>query len=244
MRLRVLTACALLLLLIAGAYAAWRISSLRTFQLFGELVDRVETTSPVVALTFDDGPTPTASDSILAILRREGVSATFFFIGAELAANPSLAPRFVRDGHELGNHSYSHQRMLLKSPGFIRRELESTDSLLRQAGQPAPIHFRPPYGKKLFGLPWQLARSQRTTIMWDIEPESNPAVAQNADSIVAQVLEKARPGSIILLHVMYPSRQESLRSVEGIVRGLKARGYRFATVSELIRSGDDAGDSL
>jgi chitin deacetylase len=80
--------------------------------------------------------------------------------------------------------------------------------------------------------------------MWDIEPESSPAVAQNADSIVAQVLAKVRPGSIILLHVMYPSRQESLRSVEGIVRGLKARGYRFVTVSELIRSGDDAGDSL
>jgi peptidoglycan/xylan/chitin deacetylase (PgdA/CDA1 family) len=220
-----------------AAYGAWRIADSRDFQLFGELVHRVDTTDPVVAITFDDGPSPLATDSILAILEREGIRATFFFTGAELAANPDLTPRFVQAGHELGNHSYTHKRMLLKSPSFIRREVESTDSLIREAGYLGDIHFRPPYGKKLIGLPWYLSRTDRMTVMWDVEPDSYAEIGSSADRIVAHVLEEVRPGSIIILHVMYPSRRESLRSVEGIVRGLKQRGYRFVTISELASAG-------
>lgn len=232
MKARIFAACVVVLL--AGAYGALRLSNLRSFQLFGHLVDRVDTTSRVVALTFDDGPTPSGANSILSILRREGVRATFFFTGAELAANPLLASGFVREGHELGNHSFSHRRMVLKLPSFIRTEVERTDSLIRQAGYAGPIYFRPPYGKKLIGLPYYLSRSQRTTIMWDVEPDSSADVARSADRIVTHVLENVRPGSIILLHVMYPSRETSLRSVEGVIRGLKEQGYRFVTVSELL----------
>jgi peptidoglycan-N-acetylglucosamine deacetylase len=220
--------------LVVGAGAAWRLSSARTVQLFGTLVHRVETTEPVVALTFDDGPTPAATDSILAMLAREGVHATFFFTGAELERNPGLADRFVRAGHELGNHSYSHQRMLLRTPGFIRGEIERTDSLIRRAGHTGPIHFRPPYGKKLVGLPLYLSRTGRTTIMWDVEPDSDPETGADAGRIAAFVTEKAQPGSIVLLHVMYSSRRESLRAVPEIIRGLKGRGFRFVTVSELL----------
>lgn len=226
-----------LLTLVALLLLAWGASSIvdsRSFQLFGTLVERVETPAPVVALTFDDGPTAAGSDSILAILARQQVRATFFFTGAELRENPGLAPRFVRAGHELGNHTFSHRRMLLRSPSFIRSEIERTDSLIRAAGHRGAIHFRPPYGKKLVGLPWHLARTGRTTIMWDVEPDSDPEVASSAPRIVDHVLERARPGSIILLHVMYPSRRESLRAVEGVIEGLRARGYRFATVSELL----------
>jgi len=230
--------------LLAATALAWsglRLSSLRGFQFFGELVNRVETTAPIVALTFDDGPTPTGTDSILAILRREGIRATFFLTGSETEMNPDLAARIVEDGHELGNHSWSHRRMVLKSPGFIRDEVERTDSLLRRAGHDGPIHFRPPYGKKLLGLPWYLARTGRTTITWDVEPESYPEVDGDTERIVAHVLENSRPGSIILLHVMYPGRRATMRSVEGIVRGLRERGLEFVTVSELLsRAGSEA----
>lgn len=215
------------------AWGAWTVADSRSFQLFGELVDRVETADSVVALTFDDGPAGGA-DSVLAMLAREGVRGTFFFTGAELAERPELAPRFVAAGHELGNHSFSHQRMLLRTPGFIRREIETTDSLIRAAGHSGPIHFRPPYGKKLLGLPWYLARTDRVTVMWDVEPDSYAEVASSAERIVAHVQERVQPGSIIILHVMYPSRGEVLRSVPGIIRSLRGRGYRFVTVSELI----------
>jgi peptidoglycan-N-acetylglucosamine deacetylase len=225
---------ALLAALAAFVFAAWKLADARTFQLFGELVHRLETEQPVVALTFDDGPTPDATDSILPILERENVRATFFFTGAELAANPGLGSRYVRAGHELGNHSYAHKRMLLKSQSFIDREIASTDSLIRQAGHVGTIHFRPPYGKKLLGLPWYLSRRGRISVTWDVEPDSHPEVAASADRIVAHVLEEVEPGSIILLHIMYPSRRESLRAVQGVVQGLKERGYRFLTVSELV----------
>jgi peptidoglycan-N-acetylglucosamine deacetylase len=231
-RLRIAGIC--LVALLVGAYAAWRVSGARTFQLLGSLVSRVDTSAPLVAMTFDDGPTPFASDTILAILAREGVRATFFFTGAEMADHLDLAPRFVHAGHELGNHTYSHRQMLLRSAAFIRAELDRTDSLIRDAGHRGAIHFRPPYGRKLVGLPWQLARSGRITVMWDVEPDSYPEVASSADSIIAHVLENARPGSIILLHVMYASRTESLRAVEGIIHGLRDRGFAFVTLSELL----------
>lgn len=219
--------------LVAGVAGAWELADARAFQLFGDLVHRIETEEPIVALTFDDGPAPGASDRILEVLASHDIRATFFFTGAELEANPGLAPRFVAAGHELGNHSYSHRRMLLRSPSFIRHEVEATDSLIRLAGYTGPIAFRPPYGKKLVGLPYFLSRTDRTTVMWDVEPDSHPEVAGSADRIVEHVLREVRPGSILILHIMYPSRAEVLRSVDGVVRGLKAKGYRFVTVSEL-----------
>ena len=83
-------------------------------------------------------------------------------------------------------------------------------------------------------LPWYLWRTGRTTIMWDVEPDSYPEVGASAERVAAWVTERARPGSIVILHVMYPSRRESLRAVPAIVKGLRERGYRFATVSELL----------
>ena len=223
--------------LLAVARGAWEISSSRTFQLFGESVSRVETMDSVVALTFDDGPTAAVTDTLLAMLRAEDVRATFFFTGAEMTEHPELAPRYLAAGHELGNHTYSHRRMLLRSPAFIRREIEDTDSLIRAAGQRGPVLFRPPYGKKLVGLPWYLSRTGRTSVMWDVEPDSDPEVVASADRIVAHVERSVRPGSIVLLHVMYPSRREVLASVPGIIDALRGRGYGFVTVSELICRG-------
>lgn len=223
----------LLLFLLFGSY---RISKSRTFQFFGEIVPRVETSRKAVALTFDDGPTVGPTDEILTILRESGIRATFFVTGAELEQYPEGGRKLVEAGHELGNHSYSHDRMVLKTPGFIRHEIERTDELIRAAGYRGPIHFRPPFGKKLLLLPYYLAKTGRRSITWDLEPDSYPEVAGKAESIVDYVTAKARPGSIILLHVMYPSRIESLKSVKGIAAGLKQQGYRFLTVSELLES--------
>ncbi|WP_220348737.1 polysaccharide deacetylase family protein [Alkalilimnicola ehrlichii] len=133
--------------LIAALYGVKNLADARSFQLFGNLVHRVDTEKPWVALTFDDGPTPEATERILAILARNEVPATFFFTGAELAANPGLAEKYVAAGHELGNHTYSHRRMLLRSPMFIRHEIEDTDALIRASGYEGPIYFRPRTGR-------------------------------------------------------------------------------------------------
>jgi chitin deacetylase len=221
-------------LVIGSLITLWQISRSRTFQFFGELVPRVNTTQKVVALTFDDGPTKQGTSDILAILDQHQVHATFFLIGAELEKDIEQGRRIVAAGHELGNHSYSHERMLLVSPSFVRNEIETTDRLIKETGYQGEITFRPPYGKKLFTLPYYLSRTGRKTITWDVEPESYPEIAANSDKIVEHVLAKVQPGSIIILHVMYSSGNKSRAAVKGIIEGLKAQGYSFKTVSELI----------
>jgi len=228
----------IVILVVVSAAGLWRISNSRTFQFFGEIVPRVKTSRKIVALTFDDGPTSEGTGQILTILSEEHVKATFFVIGGELEQNLEEGKKIVAAGHELGNHSYSHVRMLLVTPSFVRDEIERTDQLIRNTGYQGEILFRPPYGKKLFTLPYYLSRTGRKTITWDIEPDSYPEIAADAERIANYVEAAVRPGSIIILHVMYPNRRESLKSVKRIVERLRAEGYEFKTVSELIAARD------
>lgn len=233
MRKRYLAA-AVVIAAAGGAFALWQVSKSRTFQFFGVIVPRVETPLKVVALTFDDGPTRERTGAILSLLRERNVRATFFLTGRELEQNPDAGREIVAAGHELGNHSYSHGRMVLVTPSFVRREVERTDELIRAAGHAGEIHFRPPYGKKLLALPFYLSSNNRKTITWDVAPDSDPGAGGDAAAITRHVLERARPGSIILLHVMYPGRAESMKAVPAVVEGLERAGYRFVTVSELL----------
>jgi len=219
---------------IVGFITLWQISRSSTFQFFGQLIPRVNTSQKVIALTFDDGPTPGATGQILSALDQGHVRATFFVTGAELEKNMAEGKRIVAAGHELGNHSYSHKRMVLVTSSFVKQEIERTDRLIRNAGYQGEIYFRPPYGKKLFALPYYLSRTGRKSITWDVEPDSYPEIAADSDKIAEYVLSRTRPGSIIILHVMYSSRGESLKAVGKIIEGLKAQGYSFKTVSELL----------
>ena len=124
--------------------------------------------------------------------------------------------------------------MVLASLSFVGEEIERTDALIRNCGYPGTIHFRPPNAKKLIVLPYYLQATGRPDILWDVEPDSYPEIANRADRIVAYVLEHARPGSIILLHVQNQSRAESMNAVPGIIKGLEDKGYRFVTVSALL----------
>lgn len=215
-------------------YGLWHLSSARNMQLFGELISRVDTTEKIIALTFDDGPSKHFTDEVLQILVTHNVKGTFFVTGAEIAANQAQAKQLVAAGHQLGNHSYSHSRMLFMSQTTIANEIEQTDLLIRQVGYQGDIHFRPPYGKKLFTLPWYLQQHQRLSILWDLEPESDKKLAQDAQAMANYVLENAKPGSILLLHVMYKSRETSRQALPLIITGLKQQGYRFVTVNELL----------
>jgi peptidoglycan-N-acetylglucosamine deacetylase len=217
------------------ATLAWqgnRFSSSRTHQLIGDLVTRAETTDSVVALTFDDGPTPIHTDSVIALLAEFDVPATFFMIGQFMERPPDVVTRVVEAGHELANHSYSHPRLVLKSPRTIRREIERTDSLIRAAGHVGEIWVRPPYGKRLFGLPYYLSRRDRPVVLWNLEPDTYNA---RAEGMVDYVHDRVTPGSIILLHVEIPARSEGRRALRRIVPELTSRGYRFVTLSELLR---------
>ena len=225
-----------IVLLLAIAAVLWKVANSRTFQFFGAITARVETEEKLVALTFDDGPTPQLTDEILGVLQAQDVKATFFLIGGELERNPEEGKKIVEAGHEIGNHSYSHERMIFVSPAFVKDEIEKTDALIAAAGYEKPAHFRPPYGKKLFALPYYLSQNNRRTITWDVEPETFPEVAKSSEAVAKYVVENTRGGSIILLHVMYDRQKKSLGAVQPIIERLRQKGFRFVTVSELIES--------
>ncbi|WP_067542268.1 polysaccharide deacetylase family protein [Nocardia crassostreae] len=217
-----------LVLICVGLYA---LMNSRTYQVAGRIVPRVDTEEKVVALTFDDGPTA-HTPQILRALAEAGVPATFYLIGSELAAAPAQGAAIARAGHEIGNHSYSHERMVFVGPGTVRDEIERTDAEIAKTGYTGPITFRPPFGKKLVALPRYLSRHDRTTVMWDVEPDSGKQASSEA--IVAEAVAQVRPGSIILLHAMYESGAASLGAIPGIITELRARGDRFVTVSQLL----------
>ncbi len=224
-----------LVVILFSSAAAWRLSSMPDFQFFGALVHRVDTDQPLIALTFDDGPTPDKTEQILQILASEQIKATFFLTGRELQQHPLLLQKILAAGHQVGNHSYSHQRLLFKTPGFIAEEIEKTDALLKEGGVPEPYYFRPPYGKKLFLLPWYLSENKRLTITWDLAPENYSQLTQDPAKLSAFTVQQAKAGSIILLHVMYDSRSNTMAAVPEIIRGLKQRGFQFVTVQELLK---------
>jgi peptidoglycan/xylan/chitin deacetylase (PgdA/CDA1 family) len=207
----------------------YQVANSRTYQIWGTIVPRVETTKPVVALTFDDGPVNQAW--LIPVLRELEIHATFYVIGQGLAQDIGTARALVAAGHELGNHAYSHQRMILKTPGWVASEVENTDRLIRVAGYQGPITFRPPYGKKLLSAAWYLAKTNRITVMWDQEPDSDTRHPVAPEAQVQSVLAGVRPGSIILLHGEQPSCKQV---VVPLVKALKQKGYGFVTVQELL----------
>lgn len=227
-----------------GLDAAWNYTGSTTRQLAGEIVNRVATGEKVVALTFDDGPTPGYTQRILDILQDQDTRATFFLVGNSIRSHPEEARRIVEAGHEVGNHSYSHSYLVLRDYAFIADELGRTDELIRDAGFDGPILFRPPYGRKLVNLPLYLQGQGIPSITWDVAPETWTETVQSREEIVQRVVDGVRPGSIVLLHVMFPSRENTMAAVPDVIRGLRSEGYRFVTVSELLeyRNPNSPGD--
>lgn len=230
-RIVVYSVCVVVALL-ALAYALFLVSKSRSFQFFGGLTQWVATEEKVIALTFDDAPS-VHTGTALDILDAKGIPATFYVVGKAMEQSPDVVVDIVRRGHELGNHSYSHQRFLLKSPQFIATEIERTNALIRAAGYADEITFRPPNGKKLIALPWYLRQHGIKTIMWDVEPDTFHV--GDADAIVQYTLEQAKPGSIILMHPFCEEVCAADReALPRIIDTLQSRGYRFVTVSQLL----------
>ncbi len=225
--LAVLAVLGLFLLL---SFCLFNLSKSRTFQLFGSLTNRVDTAEKVVALTFDDGPTP-HTEAVLQILQQKGIPTTFYVIGQELEKQPQLGRRIVEQGHELGNHSYTHPRFLLKSLSFVKQEIDSTNQLIRVTGYTGPITFRPPYGKKLFTLPWYLKQQHIQTITWDVEPDT---FGTNTEFLVDYTIDHVRPGSIILLHPFCDNCESDRQAIPLIIDQLQQAGYSFVTISQLL----------
>lgn len=221
----------LALLVLIFAITLFLISKSREFQFFGEIRNAFPNNENKIALTFDDGPTKN-TEAIINRLSTLGIQATFFVCGAEVKANPEYAKAIAQAGHDIGNHSYSHKRMILKSYAFVKEEVDSTNDLIRATGYDREIFFRPPNGKKLFVLPYYLSQIGMKTIMWRVEPETVLGMNASPHEIAQYVINNVESGSVILLHPMYKT-ENVLAALDILVPELQKRGYTFSTISDL-----------
>lgn len=193
----------------------------------------------VVALTFDDGPNDPYTSRVLAILRRERVHATFFLIGERVRKDPALAARIVEEGHAIGNHSDTHPfGFALASIQTIRAELDRAERDIHDATGVYPRLFRPPQGLR---SPWLMSVAQSDsldTVTWD-----DSAIDWNRltpKQLSDRVVAGAHPGAIVLLHdglnlVPGADRSVVVAGLPSIIERLRAEGYRFVTVPELLK---------
>ena len=180
-----------------------------------------------VALTFDDGPRPGTTDRLLDGLLERDAAATFFVIGEQVRGNEALLRRMAAEGHQIGNHTYSHVRLLKAEKDAVVEEIHKTETLLKEVLGDSSFWLRPPYG--LIGA--ERSKLIRTPmIYWSVDPEDWKLL--NKDKVVAAVLGAGQPGDIILLHDFYST---SVDAALALVDALQAEGYDFVTVEELFR---------
>jgi peptidoglycan-N-acetylglucosamine deacetylase len=205
-------------------------------QFLGKFFYRVKTNEKFIALTYDDGPNPPNTDRLLDVLAQYQVKATFFVLGKQVELYPEVIQRTISLGHELGNHSYSHPKMVWKKPAFIHSEIVKTDRLLRELGVKGEIHFRPPFGMKFLILPYILTRLKKTSILWNLD--STDYKLAESTAIVDNIMKQIVPGSIVLLHDALDDRKgdrsATILATRMLIEELKSQGYKFKTISELL----------
>jgi peptidoglycan-N-acetylglucosamine deacetylase len=180
---------------------------------------------PIVALTFDDGPSE-YTPGFLDVLRRERVPGTFFEIGQEVAGRESTMRRILREGDEIGNHTMHHTEF----PGY--GDIAPTTSLIAAITHFRPCLFRPPGGAVDSAVIAAAGADGLRTVTWDVDPAdwSTPG----AGAVYSRVVEATQPGSIVLMHDGGGNRSETLAALPSIIETLRGRGYRFETVTELL----------
>ncbi|SHH47259.1 polysaccharide deacetylase family protein [Tepidibacter thalassicus] len=192
----------------------------------------------IVALTFDDGPHPRITPKILDLLKKYNVKATFFVLGKHVHFYPEPLKRIKEEGHEIGNHTFSHIDVKNTSKKKIEEEFEKTQNEIFSVVGEKPSIFRPPFGfynkivkeiAKKYGVKIVLWSTDKDTKDW-----SNPGV----DKIVKTILNNIRNGDIILLHDYVEGKSQTYEALKIILPKLKERGYKFVTISELIKMND------
>jgi len=197
----------------------------------GITFNSVQVDGPYIAMTFDDGPSATLTPKLLDLLAAHHIKATFFVIGENVAEHPEIVARAAQEGHEIANHSWSHPNLGKMSDESVRRQLQQTDDAIKNATGKRPALMRPPYGSiTAREKHWIHDEFGYDIILWDVDPldwkRPGPAVVR------ARILKETRPGSIVLSHDIHPGTIEAMPST---FDELEAKGFKFVTVSELIR---------
>lgn len=198
----------------------------------------------LIALTFDDGPDEDFSPQILDILKKYDAKATFFVVGEKVGWHPEIVKRAYSEGHEIGNHTFSHINVEKNSEYEVKNEIEKTQRIIKDTIGIEPVLFRPPYraiSKSMLDI---IKSNNMKVVLWsdlDARDWSNPGVY----NIVKTIEEKANSGSIVLLHdynSIRNNKSQTIQALEQIIPEMKKRGYKFVTVSEIISDTDKETD--
>jgi len=218
----------------------WYVTESPKNQMWGQTVTSEPLKQKAVALTFDDGPNPPYTDQIVDYLHSQHVQATFFVVGLAVQAHPDSVRREVKDGDIVGNHSWDHAHLVLLSRAHVVRELTSTEDEIKRVAGVRTTLFRPPFGARDFTVIQAAHQLGYQVIMWSVPL---PADWQRPapDVIAARVLKYVKDGSIIVLHDgnrgKAADRKNTVEATKLIVTALKAQGYRFVTVPDLMKMG-------
>lgn len=180
-----------------------------------------------IALTFDDGPNEKVTPQILAVLKKYDVKATFFMVGKNVSKNESIVKQIYGDGHEIGNHTWNHPKLINLSNASVKNEVDNTSYAIYKAIGQNPTVFRPPYGatsdqvRSVISMP---------TILWSLD--TLDWKHRDAVKILSYVKASVKDGSIILMHDIH---QSTANGLENVILYLQKQGYEFVTVSEILQ---------
>ncbi len=195
-------------------------------------VSRGSTSSPKIALTFDAGAAGEPTDKILKALAKHSLHSTFFLTGKWIERYPELCRRIVDEGHEIGNHTYSHPRLTAISDGEIINQMEKTEQLaLRVTGKSTKPLFRPPFGARNKHVLDVVGGLGYRSIYWHVDCWDSVKAGITSDQITKRVLKLVGNGSIVLMHC---GSQATANALDGLLTQLEERGYKPVTVSELL----------
>lgn len=196
------------------------------YQAFGASnPENIDTSAPMVALTFDDGPNPDYTRRILKVLEENYSHATFFVVGTNAEKYQETLRAIATSGNEIGNHTYSHANLTDIDPEDVEEEIDKVNRAVKKATGEIATVIRPPYGAYNDDVLNQL---QQPVVLWDLDTEDWDS--RNAQIIVDNIIANLEDGDIILMHDIYESTAEA---VELLVPRLKEMGYQVVSVSEM-----------
>mgnify|MGYP004599018901 CR=1 FL=1 len=179
-----------------------------------------------VALTFDDGPNPDHTETLLSGLKERQVKATFFLLGAECEKFPDIVKEIDEDGHLIGVHSYEHVNLANLTDAAAMEQVNKTNQILYELTGKYAEYIRPPYGCWKCNLDYE---TKMIEVLWDVDPLDWKT--DNSDVIAKRVIDKVGENDIILLH---DASDSSVNAAFKIIDALKQEGYTFVTVEELM----------
>lgn len=204
------------------------------------IIKKGDENEKIIALTFDDGPDKDYTPQVLDILKKYDAKATFFVVGENVGWNKDILKRQFEEGHEIGNHTFTHINVAKKSYAEIDKEITETQEIVKEVIGIEPKLFRPPYRAISRNMCSIVKEKNMNIILWsNLDPRdwSNPGVGYIAQTI----LNKVQNGNIVVLHDYNNARvskTQTIQALEIVIPKLKEQGYKFVTVSELIEHMD------